>query len=76
MSHDSDRSAANVERFCREFLTLTACPGAYSNAPSSTVLDASRALGNEVWTSGDVRGARVGNGCHLFSRFGFDMLTC
>jgi hypothetical protein len=73
LASDLDRDVARVREFVKIWRTLTLCPWSISNAISSTVLDASRALGNEVWTFGDP-GSRVGNGCAFFNRFGFDWL--
>lgn len=74
LKSDFDRDEARVLEFVRVWRTLTECPWAISNAISSTVLDASRALGNEVWTFGDLA-ARNDHGCAFFNRFGFDWLV-
>lgn len=74
LKSDFDRDQARVLEFVRVWRTLTECRWAISNAISSTVLDASRALGNEVWTFGDLR-ARTDHGCAFFHRFGFDWLV-
>lgn len=74
MESDFDRDERRVLDFVRIWKALTLCPWAISNAISSTVLDVSRALGNEVWTFGDLE-SRRDHGCAFFNRFGFDWLV-
>ncbi|MBK1835422.1 hypothetical protein [Roseibacillus ishigakijimensis] len=74
LAGDFDRDEQRVRDFVQVWRTLTSCRWAVSNAISSTVLDASRALGHEVWSFGSV-GARTDNRCEFFTRFGFDALT-
>jgi len=74
ISSDMDRSPENVREFISAWRVLTNCRWSVTNAISSTVLDASRALGNEVWTFGEPK-ARIKNSCDLFRRFGFDWLV-
>ena len=73
MTEDLDRGDGKRREFVRIWRTLTLSRWAVSNAISSTVLDASRALGNEVWTFGSA-GGRTDNRCAFFCRFEFDLL--
>jgi len=73
MTGDLDRDKERTLDFVRVWRTLTFSRWAVSNAISSTVLDASRALGNEVWTFGDLK-SRTDQRCEFFKRFGFDWL--
>ena len=74
MASDMDRTPGNVRDFVSAWHVLTNCRWAVSSALWSTVLDASRALGNEVWTFADAK-TRPNHSCDLFGRFGFDWLV-
>jgi len=74
MSHDLDRGDDSVHDFVRSWLRLTHCRWSISNAVSSTILDAARAIGREAWSIGNVE-ARSSNHCALHGRYGHSLFV-
>lgn len=52
IAHDFERAADKVLEFVKKWLVVTLSPRVISNAVNSTIPDAARAIGQEVWSYG------------------------
>lgn len=71
---DFDRTNENMKFFIRSWLLFSLCPYGVTNVVLSSIMDMSRAFGNEVWTIGDIT-KRMTLGCSLFDTYGFDRMV-
>jgi len=69
MTWDYDRDENSTWEFLGAWKALTACPYAVTNNLSSTIMDVSRGLGNDVRSFGRMADRK---NCHLFQALGYD----